>query len=86
MQEIRSSIAHGRNGKCKRAVLSDRKTASLLTVTDYERPMAIQLFGSEPEFMAKAAVIASQYKPDFIDINCGCPVPKVAGNGQAPPL
>ena len=60
--------------------------ASLLTVTEYERPMAIQLFGSEPEFMAKAAVIAAKYNPDFIDINCGCPVPKVAGNGAGSAL
>lgn len=86
MQEIRSGIAHRRNGKCKRAVLFRQETAALLTVTDYERPMAIQLFGSEPEFMAKAAVIAAQYKPDFIDINCGCPVPKVAGNGAGSAL
>ncbi|NLT09843.1 MAG: tRNA dihydrouridine synthase DusB [Ruminococcus sp.] len=56
---------------------SDRKTAELCTVTDPERPMAVQLFGSEPEFMAKAVEIVLGYDPDIIDINMGCPVPKV---------
>ena len=48
---------------------SDRKTAELCTVTDGERPMAVQLFGSEPDFMAKAVEIVLQYEPDIIDIN-----------------
>ena len=60
---------------------SDRKTAELCTVTEKERPMAIQLFGSEPEFMERAVEIVSGYKPDIIDINMGCPVPKVVGIG-----
>ena len=81
-----AALLTGEMASAKGLCYSDRKTAALLTVTDYERPMAIQLFGSEPEFMAKAAVIAAQYKPDFIDINCGCPVPKVAGNGAGSAL
>jgi tRNA-dihydrouridine synthase B len=60
---------------------SDRKTKELLEVTDFERPMGVQLFGSEPKYMALAAVQAAEFKPDIIDINMGCPVPKVAGNG-----
>lgn len=58
-----------------------KKSAELLTISDIERPTAVQLFGSEPETMAEAAVLSLQYKPDAIDINFGCPVPKVAGNG-----
>ena len=81
-----AALLTGEMASAKGLCYSDRKTASLLTVTDCERPMAIQLFGSEPEFMAKAAVIAAQYAPDFIDINCGCPVPKVAGNGAGSAL
>lgn len=65
---------------------SDRKTAQLCTVTDGERPMGVQLFGSEPEFMAKAVEIVLGYKPDFIDINMGCPVPKVVGTGAGSAL
>lgn len=65
---------------------SDRKTAELCTVTAEERPMAIQLFGSEPEFMAKAVDIVLRYEPDIIDINMGCPVPKVVGTGAGSAL
>lgn len=65
---------------------SDRKTAELCTVTDEERPMAIQLFGSEPDFMAEAVKIVMEYNPDIIDINMGCPVPKVVGTGAGSAL
>lgn len=60
---------------------SDRKTNELCTVTEKECPMAIQLFGNEPEFMERAVEIVSRYNPDIIDINMGCPVPKVVGIG-----
>ncbi|MDE6092056.1 MAG: tRNA-dihydrouridine synthase family protein, partial [Ruminococcus sp.] len=65
---------------------SDRKTAELCTVTDGERPMAVQLFGSEPDFMAEAVKIVLQYNPDIIDINMGCPVPKVVNTGAGSAL
>ena len=65
---------------------SDRKTAELCTVTDGERPMAVQLFGSEPDFMAEAVKIVLDFKPDIIDINMGCPVPKVVGTGAGSAL
>ena len=71
---------------CKGLCYTDRKSAALLTVTDTERPMAVQLFGSEPEFFSKAAPIAQKYKPDIIDINCGCPVPKVVNTGAGSSL
>ncbi len=61
--------------------LGDNKSAALLSCNDGERPMASQLFGHEPEIMARAAVRALDFNPDFIDINMGCPAPKVAGNG-----
>ena len=60
---------------------SDKKTASLLTVREQERPIAVQLFGDEPEILAEAARKALAFQPDVIDINMGCPAPKVAGNG-----
>lgn len=71
----------GEMASAKGLCMSDRKTAELLTVTDAERPMAVQLFGSEPDIMALAAKKAAQFAPDVIDINMGCPAPKVAGNG-----
>ena len=61
--------------------LGDKKSEAYLLCSDKERPMASQLFGYEPEIMAEAAKIAEQKHPDFIDINMGCPAPKVAGNG-----
>ncbi len=56
-------------------------TTRKLTISDAERPVAIQIYGREPEAMADAARIVEQAKPDFIDINFGCPVKKVAGKG-----
>ena len=56
-------------------------TTRKLTISDAERPVAIQIYGREPEAMADAARIVEQAQPDFIDINFGCPVKKVAGKG-----
>ena len=53
----------------------------LLSCNDAERPIASQLFGKEPETMAEAAKEALKFNPDFIDINMGCPAPKVSGHG-----
>lgn len=61
--------------------LNDKKSAELLSCSDKERPFASQLFGNDPEIMAAAAIRALEFNPDFIDINMGCPAPKVAGNG-----
>lgn len=56
-------------------------TTRKLQISDNERPVTIQIYGREPESMADAAQIVEQAKPDFIDINFGCPVKKVAGKG-----
>ena len=61
--------------------LHDRKSEELLEVSGQERPKGIQLFGYEPEVMTAAAVTAMKNAPEFLDINMGCPAPKVAGNG-----
>lgn len=65
----------------KALCFQDKKSRELLEIRDGEKPCGVQLFGSEPETMSRAAAIAAEYKPAFIDINMGCPVPKVAGNG-----
>lgn len=59
----------------------DRKSAELLACSDRERPFGSQIFGNDPEIMAAAAKRALDFHPDFLDINMGCPAPKVAGNG-----
>lgn len=76
----------GEMASCKGLCYSDRKTTELLSVTVRERPMAVQLFGAEPEFMAKAVKIAEQYQPDIIDINAGCPMPKIVCGGAGSAL
>lgn len=80
-REYGASYTVGEMASAKAICYADLKTPRLLTVTPPERPMAVQLFGSSPEFMARAAEFAARFQPDMIDVNMGCPVPKVAGNG-----
>lgn len=61
--------------------LGDKKSSELLSITETERPAGSQIFGNSPETMAIAAEKALEYSPDFIDINMGCPAPKVAASG-----
>lgn len=56
-------------------------TTRKLTIDDRERPVAIQIYGRDPEAMVEAARIVERAQPDIIDINFGCPVKKVAGKG-----
>ena len=56
-------------------------TTRKLNIDDRERPVAIQIYGREPEAMVEAAKIVEQARPDILDINFGCPVKKVAAKG-----
>lgn len=56
-------------------------TTRKLSINEAERPVAIQIYGREPEAMVEAARIVEQAHPDILDINFGCPVKKVAGKG-----
>lgn len=85
-KEYGAAYVVGEMASCKGLCYNDRKTAELLTVTSGERPMAIQLFGSEPDFVAAAVKIAEQYEPDIIDINSGCPMPKIVSGGAGSAL
>ena len=64
----------------------DRKTGELCEIEPQERPYALQIFGEDPYYMGKAAYLLGEYKPDIIDINMGCPVPKIVGNGSGSAL
>ncbi|WP_448920243.1 tRNA dihydrouridine synthase DusB [Eubacterium sp.] len=64
----------------KGLTMGDKKSGELLTIGS-ERPCGAQIFGDDPQIMAQAAVKCLEYKPDIIDINMGCPAPKVAMNG-----
>ena len=61
--------------------MGDRKSKDLMFLSDAERPAAVQIFGSDPEIMAKSVETVMQVNPQIIDINMGCPAPKIAGNG-----
>ncbi|OPJ54831.1 tRNA dihydrouridine synthase DusB [Alkalithermobacter paradoxus] len=64
----------------------DEKTKSMLKIDEREHPVSVQIFGSEVEFMAKAAYILNDYKNEILDINMGCPAPKVVKNGDGSAL
>ena len=57
------------------------KTKKKMTIFDFDRPVAIQIYGSNIESMANAAKVAEEAGPDFIDINFGCPMKKIATKG-----
>ncbi|MGN0148971.1 MAG: tRNA dihydrouridine synthase DusB [Clostridia bacterium] len=65
---------------------NDRKTAELMEIASDERPAAIQIFGSDPEIMAEIIPKVMVYKPEIIDINMGCPTPKIVNNGDGSAL
>ncbi|MBP5155228.1 MAG: tRNA-dihydrouridine synthase family protein, partial [Clostridia bacterium] len=66
----------------KAVVYGDKKTEALARLYPDESPAAIQIFGSEPEIMARAARLLMRFSPEFIDINMGCPMPKLVQNGE----
>ena len=65
----------------KGLTMGDRKSAELLSLGEEEKTAGAQIFGDDPEIMAQAAVKCLAFKPSIIDINMGCPAPKVAMNG-----
>ncbi|NLO08310.1 MAG: tRNA dihydrouridine synthase DusB [Clostridiales bacterium] len=65
---------------------NNRNTKELLTVSDIERPAAVQLFGSDPDILADAVKQIDHMNFDILDINMGCPVPKVVNNGEGSAL
>lgn len=63
-----------------------KKSVELMALSGQERPCGVQIFGDEPQCMAEAAVAAMANHPDTIDINMGCPAPKISGNGSGSAL
>ena len=65
-------------------VYNSKNTIDLLKINDYERPISVQIFGHDKEsFISAAKYVCDNIKPDILDINMGCPVPKVALKSQA---
>lgn len=65
---------------------NSKKSEELMEISDLERPCGIQIFGDNPKCMADAAKHALENKPDIIDINMGCPAPKISSNGSGSAL
>lgn len=61
--------------------LGDRKSKQLMQLSATERPAGVQIFGNDPEIMAESVKTVLGVHPQFVDINMGCPAPKIAGNG-----
>ena len=71
----------------KAILYNNKNTDELMVMDKSEHPIAIQLFGSDPDIMAEMSLkIAEEKKPDIIDVNMGCPVPKVVNNGEGSSL
>ena len=65
---------------------NSKKSEELMGISDVERPCGIQIFGDDPDCMAQAAEATMRHKPDIIDINMGCPAPKISGSGSGSAL
>ncbi len=64
----------------------DKKTAELMRIDSGERPCAIQIFGSDADIMAAVIPEVMKFSPDIIDVNMGCPTPKIVNNGDGSAL
>ena len=70
----------------KAVLYNNKNTEDLMKTVSGERPLALQLFGSDPDIMADIAKRLSEREFDIIDVNMGCPVPKVVNNGEGSAL
>ncbi len=70
----------------KAILYKNRNTQELLRIRDEERPAAVQLFGSDAGIMGEIAEVVSEGNCDLIDVNMGCPVPKIVNNGEGSAL
>lgn len=81
-KERGADIVYTEFTSCEAIVRNVKRSLRKLLVTDEERPVGIQLYGSNGESLERAAGIAEEVGPDFIDINCGCWVKKIANRGD----
>ena len=84
IKEMGAGLIYAEMVSDKAVMYGNERTFDLLKMDDFERPIAQQIFGSDKESFVKAAIeIEKRMHPDIIDINMGCPVPKVAVRAQA---
>lgn len=80
-KEMGACYLVGEMTSSKGLMFKNKKTEDLLRLGETEHPAGIQLFGDEPDTMAEAARQAQRFHPDILDINMGCPAPKIAAGG-----
>ena len=86
-RELGAGLTYTEMVSSKALCYQDKKTIPLMELGEGEHPAAVQLFGSDPACMEEAAgKVAELARPDFIDINMGCPVPKIANSGDGSAL
>ena len=84
VKEMGAGLIYAEMVSDKAIIYDNEKTKQMLYLTSEERPIAQQIFGSDIEsFTESAKIVYEQMKPDIIDINMGCPVPKIAIKSQA---
>lgn len=84
--EYGASLSYTEMVSAKALVFGNQKSIDMLETFKSESPCAVQLFGSEPEVIAKAINLPVLEKFDIIDINMGCPAPKITSNGEGSAL
>lgn len=85
-KEMGCGLVYSEMVSAKGILYNNENTKKLLTVEQTERPAAVQLFGSQPEIMAAMAKKIENYDIDIIDVNMGCPAPKIVKNGEGSAL
>lgn len=85
-KECGASLVYTEMVSAKGIFYKNKNTETLLTIDESERPVSLQLFGSDPDIMAKVAAQIEPRNFDIIDINMGCPVPKIVNNGEGSAL
>ena len=85
-REMGASLAYTEMVSAKALLFGNQKTLDLLETYDGESPCAVQIFGHEPDVIEKAVSLPCLQKFDIIDINMGCPAPKIVGNGEGSAL
>lgn len=85
-KEYGAGVTYSEMVSAKGLYYNDKKTASLMQRAENEDIYAIQIFGSDPEIMARVAPRLAEYGADILDINMGCPTPKIVNNGDGSAL
>ena len=81
-KEMGCALVYTEMVSAKGIISAPKQSLALARFSEEERPLGIQLFGSEPSFFAEAVSVCAAMKPDLFDINMGCPVKKVTGKGE----